>query len=389
MTLSATPQRVITPTVGRALKRGAYWIVAVVVVLVIAVIAIGMSGGLAPGAPFSSTSPSPGGTMALAEVLRQQGVEVVATDSLEATRDAITSPENTTLFIYEDNYLDGEQLAEAVALADTVILAEPGFSALQAVAPSVAQAGYVNELLTADCAVPSVERAGTVSGASTGYRIVDDTAGAVPCLGSGDDVYALVQLDGLTILGATESLTNGLIASDGNAALALGLLGSHDTLVWYLPSFEDYKQDVPPTLGELTPLWVSPALGLLILSFVAAAVWRGRRFGPLVVENLPVTVKASETMLGRARLYEKSSARLRALDSLRIGTVQRLATLCGLPRLATIDEVIASVAAVTNSSVSEVRGLLVDAVPATDRELVAMSDDLLTLELTVARAIRP
>ena len=94
-------------------------------------------------------------------------------------------------------------------------------------------------------------------------------------------------------------------------------------------------------------------------------------------------------MLGRARLYERSSSRLRALDSLRIGTIQRLATLCGLPRLATVDEVIGSVAALTNSSVSEVRGLLVDAVPATDRDLVSMSDDLLTLELTVAAATRP
>jgi len=389
MTISATPQQVITPTVRRSLKRGAYWIVAVVVVLIIAVIAIGMSGGARQGDPLSITNPAPSGTMALAEVLRQQGVDVVATTSLEATRDAIGSRANTTLFIYDDNYLDGEQLAEAVGLADTVILASPTFEALQAVAPSVAQAGALDETLTADCAVGAVERAGTVSGDSDGYRLIDDTADAITCLGNGDGAFALVQLDGLTVLGATQALTNEIIANDGNAAFALGLLGSKDSLVWYLPSFEDYKQDVPPTLGELSPPWVSPALGLLILTFVAAAVWRGRRFGPLVVENLPVTVKASETMLGRARLYEKSSSRLRALDSLRIGTIQRLATECGLPRLATVDEVIGAVAARTNTDVAAVRSLLVDAIPSTDRELVALSDDLLTLEHTVARATRP
>jgi len=389
MTISATPQQVITPTVRRSLKRGAYWIVAVVVVLIIAVIAIGMSGGARQGDPLSITNPAPSGTMALAEVLRQQGVDVVATTSLEATRDAIGSRANTTLFIYDDNYLDGEQLAEAVGLADTVILASPTFEALQAVAPSVAQAGALDETLTADCAVGAVERAGTVSGNSDGYRLIDDTADAITCLGNGDGAFALVQLDGLTVLGATQALTNEIIANDGNAAFALGLLGSKDSLVWYLPSFEDYKQDVPPTLGELSPPWVSPALGLLILTFVAAAVWRGRRFGPLVVENLPVTVKASETMLGRARLYEKSSSRLRALDSLRIGTIQRLATECGLPRLATVDEVIGAVAARTNTDVAAVRSLLVDAIPSTDRELVALSDDLLTLEHTVARATRP
>ena len=389
MTISATPQQVITPTVRRSLKRGAYWVVAVVVVLIIAVIAIGISGGARQGAPLSITNAAPSGTMALAEVLRQQGVDVVATTSLEATRDAIESRANTTLFIYDDNYLDGEQLAEAVSLADTVVLASPTFEALQAVAPSIAQAGALDETLTSDCAVGAVERAGTVSGDSDGYRVIDDTADAVTCLGNGDGAFALVQLDGLTVLGATQSLTNEIIANDGNAAFALGLLGSKDALVWYLPSFDDYEQDVPPTLGDLSPLWVSPALGLLILTFVAAAVWRGRRFGPLVVENLPVTVKASETMLGRARLYEKSSSRLRALDSLRIGTIQRLAIECGLPRLATVDEVIGAVAARTTTDVAAVRGLLVDAIPSTDRELVSLSDDLLTLERTVARATRP
>ena len=111
MTISATPQQVITPTVRRSLKRGAYWVVAVVVVLIIAVIAIGISGGARQGAPLSITNAAPSGTMALAEVLRQQGVDVVATTSLEATRDAIGSRANTTLFIYDDNYLDGEQLA--------------------------------------------------------------------------------------------------------------------------------------------------------------------------------------------------------------------------------------------------------------------------------------
>ena len=65
---------------------------------------------------------------------------------------------------------------------------------------------------------------------------------------------------------------------------------------------------------------------LLLLVFLAAAFWRGRRLGPLVVENLPVVVRASETMEGRARLYQKSSARLHALDALRIGAIQRLAT---------------------------------------------------------------
>jgi hypothetical protein len=159
--------------------------------------------------------------------------------------------------------------------------------------------------------------------------------------------------------------------------------------VWYLPSPADLPATTPQDLGSLTPVWITPALGLLILAVVAGAIWRGRRFGPLVVENLPVTVRASETMLGRARLYEKSSARLRALDALRIGSVHRLAVVCGLPRAATVDDVVAAVASVTGEQVAGIRRLLVDAVPATDAELVVLSDELLELERDVAIAVRP
>jgi hypothetical protein len=105
-----------------------------------------------------------------------------------------------------------------------------------------------------------------------------------------------------------------------------------------------------------------------------------------VVENLPVVVRASETMEGRARLYQKSSARLHALDALRIGAIQRLATQCGLSRLAEVDEVVAAVAALTDTDRIRVGDLLVDAVPATDRELVRLSDDLLELERAVRAA---
>ena len=72
-----------------------------------------------------------------------------------------------------------------------------------------------------------------------------------------------------------------------------------------------------------------------------------------------------------------------------MGAIQRLATACGLPRVATADEVIGAVAAVTNSPVTDIRRLLLDDHPATDADLVRLSDALLTLERDVARATRP
>lgn len=386
-----TTTEVVTPRLRSSLKRAAFWIVGAVVVLLLALFSLASVGGAAGGAPLDPENAGPAGTMAVAEVLRQEGVDVVATSSLAHTREAIESRSSTTLFLYDGGlYLTDEQLQEAVGLADTVILADPTFGELRAVAPELAQAGTVEGPLDADCEVGAVERAGTVSGESQGYRLVGDSSGAVACLGSGDGVYSLVELnDGstrLVVLGATLALTNERIIEEGNAALALGLLGENERLVWYLPSFADVESTA--TIEELTPGWVGPIMVLLALVFVLAAVWRGRRLGPLVVENLPVTVKSSETMLGRARLYEKSSARLRALDALRVGSIQRLATACGLPRVATVDEVITAVAELTGAQAPAIRSLLVDADPQTDRDLVAYSDALLTLERDVASRLR-
>jgi hypothetical protein len=385
-----TAQTVMTPTARRVVRRSLFWVGGAVFAIVIAIIALGLAGSAAGGPPLDPTNPAPAGSMAVAEVLKQQGVDVVATSSLDDTRDAIDDPASTTLFIYDYGfYLDDAQLREAVRLADNVILADPGFAALRAVSPGVAQAGFVDEELESDCELTAVQKAGTVSGAGSGFRVVDDEADAIACLGSGDDVYSLVRVDGLTILGATSALSNEFVINDGNAALALNLFGGHDTLVWYLPSFADLPETGPETLGELTPAWVTPVLSLLVITFIVAAIWRGRRLGPLVIENLPVTVRASETMLGRARLYEKSSSRLRALDALRIGSIQRLAVQCGLPRLATVDDVIASVASATGAQPGDIRRLLIDAEPANDRDLIALSDALLVLERDVATAVRP
>ena len=389
----STEQQVLTPRVGRVLKRSLFWIGVAVLLLALGIVSIVTTGTNAAGPPLDSTNPGPAGAMAVAEVLRQQGVTVIATSSLDETRDAIDSPTDTTLFIYDAGlYLDNSTLREALGLADTIVLADPDFGALRVAAPALAMAGYVNETLKADCDVAVVQRAETVSGTGSGYRVINDDADVTACLGSGDDVYSLAELDmdgaKLTVLGATGALTNESVANHGNAAFALGLLGEHETLVWYLPGFGDVDAASPDAIAELTPAWVVPVMSLLVITFIFGAIWRGRRMGPLVIENLPVTVRASETMLGRARLYEKSSSRLRALDSLRIGSVQRLAALTGLPRTATVDDVIAAVSSVTGAQPADIRALLVDSVPATDRDLIASSDALLTLERNVARAIR-
>lgn len=390
------PAASLTPR--QALRRSVGWIVVLLIALLVAGIGFLASGGKAgAGIPLDSSNAAPMGSKALAEVLRQQGVDVRTAASMSDVRSEAAGA--STVLVYDPNsYLDQDHYAELLTLASTLVVVEPDFTALQALAPSVHASGAASKTapLVASCPLPAANRAGTISpdqGAAL-LRIDKTSVGsATGCFPSGSQGYALVTSAGssatVQLLASGSILQNESIARKGNAALALNLLGEHSSLVWYLPTIRDVAADGPPSLAQLTPGWVTPVVLLLVAVFVAAAVWRGRRFGPLVAENLPVVVRSGETMEGRARLYQRSSARLHALDSLRIGAVSRLAALVGLPSTATVVEVADAVAALTGRERQSVRGLLFDSTPRTDAELVRSSDQLDQLESDARGAIDP
>jgi hypothetical protein len=391
------PAEATTPTLRTTAKRWRFWFilaaVAIVGLLIIAV-ASGTTGG--SGAPYSITSAAPDGSKALAEVLRQQGVDVVRADTLDEAKDEVTAAPGATLAFADPNaYLSDSRLAVAAELADTVVLFLPGSDELGAFAPGIAPAGPPEKVdgVEAGCSLPAATRAGSVIGDGRTYRAVGDTAAEL-CFRSSDDAFSLVRTETdegtVTVVGTADVLSNEGIVGAGNAALALGILGENDTLVWYVPTADDVEADGSADIASLTPNWVTPVLLLAVFTFIAAAIWRGRRLGALVVENLPVTVRSRETMEGRARLYARSGAFAHALDSLRIGTITRLSSVLGLPRNATVDEVAISAAAVLPDwPPADIRSILVGAIPSGEADLVALSDRLLLLESAVTRAVRP
>jgi hypothetical protein len=387
-------QTTSTPTVRRAMRRAVIWVAVLLVVVLGAVLVIAMMRGAQAGTPLAADNPAPNGAMALAEVLRQQGVDVVESGSLATTARAVDAAGgHATVLLWDiDGLLDEHQHDRLLLLTDRLIVVEPTFFELDELTPGVAHAGTMDGTFEADCDVPAVRKAGTVAGGGSAYRIVDEGGGITGCLAD-DDRYGLVQVDRagnlITLVGLSSVLTNGEITNEGDAALALNLLGAEPTLVWYIPGVDDLGDQRPVSLAELTPPWVTPLAVMLVLVAVGAIFWRARRVGPLVVENLPVVVRASETMEGRARLYERSNSRLHALDALRVGTVTRLATTCGLPRTASVGEVVDAVAALTGRDRAAVAGILIDREPATDAELVRLSDDLTRLEDETTSAARP
>ncbi|HEY8589433.1 MAG TPA: DUF4350 domain-containing protein [Naasia sp.] len=389
----------MTPTLRGAFRQGRIWVGIGVAILVLALLYVITSGaGVFGGVPLGADNPGPTGGRALVEVLRQQGVEVTPTDSLAATEDAAAGdPAGTTILLFDEGWiLDADRIERLGELADRIVVVEPTSDVLEAYAPGVAFAGFPDTegALPAECDVPAAVRAGSVVPGDSSFSPVDGGDGAAFCFADDDDTYQLAQVPhgsgAITLLADGEPFGNERIIEAGNAALALNLLGETGRVVWYLPTLFDLDTgDQQPSLADLTPEWVTPVLVLLVALFLAAAVWRGRRLGPLVVENLPVVVPARETMEGRARLYQRSSARGRALDGLRVGTLRRLSGMLALSRSASVEDVVHAAAAALGRPADELRRLLLDDDPANDAALLDLSDRLLRLERDVRAATDP
>jgi hypothetical protein len=404
--------------VGQSLRRSAFWIIATVGLLILGAIIATVSGASNTAERWGADEAAPVGSRALVEVLRNGGVEVVVTSTLTETLGALEGartpasastsagdPRSATLFVGDTRaLLTPEQWSQLAGVADHLVIAEPDAVALDALRIDALSAGPLSAdplsadddaptlsldgdaiTLTADCRVAAAQRADTIAASGQGYSTLAGEA----CFDSGETGSALVQLEVngavVTVLGAGNVLQNNDITRSGNAALALGLLGEHPTVVWYQPTPADLSS---PTLGELTPQWVNPIAWLLLTAAIVAAFWRGRRFGPLVIENLPVVVKTTETMEGRARLYARAGSRLRAIDALRVGTLRRVADGLALGRGAGLDDIITAVAAITFRDARALRRLLLEDEPGTDRELLQLSDQLRALEEHIARRVR-
>ncbi len=385
-----------TPTLRAAARRSRFWIVIALGAILVAVAAtILQRGAAAEGPALGADNPAPAGGMALAEVLRQQGVTVIGADSIGDVRAAASDNADATIFLFDETgFLPSRSLRQLPALAPRLVVASPNFEALRALAPGVGFAGLSEaDDLGARCELPAADRAGSISPGGRTLRLTGAATGYTGCFPGGDGTYSVVERETdagtTTLVAPTAVFSNDQITEYGNAALALGLLGQGDTLIWYLPTLADAERTGPPSLGELSPGWVTPVILLLIAVFVSGAIWRGRRFGPLVQENLPVVVQASETMEGRARLYARSSARLRATDALRVGAVGRLSRQAGLPGTADMDELVQTVASLTGQPIARIRAVLLDDVPTTDRDLLRLSSELEKLERDVARATDP
>ncbi|WP_249353808.1 DUF4350 domain-containing protein [Microbacterium sp. 2FI] len=336
-------------------------------------------------------SAGPFGTRALAEVLRDHGVEVLV-ERDRASAIAALGSGNATLVLPDAPALSDDGILSLTEPAADVVLIDPRARTLDLLLAGSTPAGFApGGLVEPECDLPEATRSGAIE---PGALFAPGGSGdAVACYPSGDGYALLVgpHADGtVAAVDGGALLTNEHLADDGNAALAVNLMGGNPRVVWYAPGLGDTDlENTDPSLGELTPPWVSPVILLLLVAGVAAAIWRGRRFGPLVAERLPVSVRVSETTEGRARLYAQARDAVHAADQLRIGALTRIARSLGLGPAASADEIADAAAAVTGIDRGAARGILIHDVPAGDADLVALAAHIRHLEEAVNAAIRP
>ncbi|GAA2643310.1 MULTISPECIES: DUF4350 domain-containing protein [Streptomyces] len=341
-------------------------------------------------------SADPSGSRAVAELLKERGVTTrVVTTAREA---ADAAGPRTTLLVTDPDRLGTTQrdiIRSAIDLSGgrTVLLA-PSSHSLTGLSPGVRTAGAADtNHPDPGCTLPAATSAGRAD-TGGGLRYTTTLTGTTACYPSGGDPTLLVLPTGPTggdtvLLGSETILLNESLADEGNASLALQLLGSRPDLVWYLPSLADSDPATAPSedkgLLDLVPAGWSWALLQLFVAAVLAALWRARRLGPLVTEKLPVAIRASEATEGRARLYRKADARDRAATVLRAATRERLAALVGVPHTQAHDPaaLAPAVSARLSGGPRDVTALLFGTTPSDDAALVALADHLDALEREV------
>ncbi len=341
----------------------------------------------------SITDPRPQGVRALGQVLGADGVDVAQVTTLDDATARATA--GSTLAVYLSEDLSDAAVARLNDVpADVVVVytALSDLTTLDALTDRRIVPDYWwtdAETASADCTDPDAAAAGTLT-PSRVWGVRARTTLATICFPAGygnSGLYADTRLPGhrVTVVAGDRWLRNDTITENGDAALALRVFGRHAKLTWYLPGVD---ATAPPTqagegeidMWSLLPPWSRAVLAVLLVAGAAAALWRGRRFGPLVSEKLPVEAPASEVSSGLARLYRQAGARGHAAAGLRATTLHRVAPRLGLPASASPDVVVERLARATGDPPGRLRELCYGPPPPTDTDLVALATALTDLE---------
>jgi hypothetical protein len=384
MSTTASPARTLAGRLRR--HRGIAAIVAAVLVTV-AVLTVLTARSSGQDADLDPENPSANGAQAVARVLADRGVPVTVVrraGQLDRTR----VDRDTTVVVTSSGNLGratADRLRERTRSAGALVLPGPEATLLRALRlPVEVDDARVPSRTTARCDDPLLAGLTLDVGASVGYRPRAGATATTCFRGRGEDpasLVARVERDAPTYaVGGVDLFTNERVDRADNAAAALRLLGQGDRLVWYVPDLRDVRVGDTGSLAAQLPGGLFPALWLLAAAVLATMLWRGRRLGPLVVEPLPVVVKAVESTQGRGRLYRRVRDRSHAGEILRAATCRRLVARLRLPTDTDRARLAVAVAELTGADPGAVHDLLLTRPVTSDQDLTRLAADLAALE---------
>lgn len=365
------------------------------VAIAVTVLALGIVTALVRGGAEADSldpqSPAPNGTRALAQLLEAEGVTVRrASDFGDAAAAA-----GATIVVTAPGIVGAQRLSDLAAAAETLVLVAPPDDMLDGLGVPLAAAEY-ERVRPRDpgCADLDAQAAGRAVTGGVSFAPPPEGISAAALCYDGTVVRAASEDGGSVIVfGAGDALTNQELAGEGNAALAMRLLGAHEELVWYLPVATDPAlRGDEQSLIELIPAGWKYGTVQLVIAVALFALWRARRLGPVITEPLPVVVRAAETTEGRARLYQRTADLAHASAVLRGAARERLARALSIPGAAAAetgtpgDALAAAINHQTGIDLERLRAALGGPEPDTDRALVALARELDDIEARVAAA---
>lgn len=382
MTVTAQPKSAAHPASAR--WRTWRWIL----LALIAIIGVaGLSTYLTaprPGGRMDAESTSPDGARALVAILREHGVDVVVANTV-ADIEGAARPDS--LLLVAETYLlvDDDLMARLAAVPGDRLLVEPVSTTRKNLAPAVDIGPAATIGGKPNCDLPEATKAGEVQ---LGVSDTFEASGDTPVTRCYDGAVVRYRADGrtVTVVGSADFMMNSGLLKQGNAALAMNLAGTRPRLIWYAPQHIEGEKGGGSDIFDLIPDNVNWIVWQLWIVVLFAALWQGRRLGPLVAEKLPVVVRASETVEGRGRLYRSRRARDQAADALRTAALQRMLPRLGLTVSTAPPAVVAAVSERCTKSPEAVQYILFGPSPSSDDELLNLSHELDDIERQVAHS---
>jgi len=355
--------------------------------VVIALLLIGvLTANTRSDEPFDPSSTSPNGTKAMVELARGHGASVDVPSSFPAG-------DFDVAVLFED-IVPSEQVEDVrawVREGHTLVVTDPysEFTPLAAQSGTPHGGGAVS--LTVDrgrCTIDALQNVDRLNrGAATGFDAMFRDTRRDVCFAGDDGAFIVLEPEGkgqIVSIASGLPFTNRYLGRDDNAVLAADLFAprpGYRVAVLTGAAFGPGAGgggggDVIASLGRVISTGVRLLMLELLVAVVVYAFARGRRLGRPVAEPQPVQIAGSELVSAVGNLLQQTREPGNAAAVLRADVRRQLANRLGVPLDAPPTVLAELIAQRTGRERDAVVALLADQPVSTERDLVALAQEI-------------